>query len=470
MSIVKEPARFRRIWRALSKPQYVFLLLATIFGFLMTFITPPALVGDEPNHFFRAYQLSEGVIFGSKQDGNSGGWIPKTVFETNRKLVGDIEMNHDVKFDTNLIWELRQIPLNAEDKMFVHFPNTVVYAPVSYIPQITGIYLGKVFDASALGFIYFARVVNLIFFLALAFFAIKKTPVHKWTFCFLWLTPTTIFQAASASVDAFTYGICFLTISHFLFYALDEESKVESIDIAKIFFLCLLAVLSKQAYVFLPFLFLIIPRRKFKSATVYWITFLVLTAVCFASVGIWSSLVKQIYMPYRGDIDINPDEQISFIREQPLNFLWLSATNYILRAKYYFVTFFGQLIWLDLFVPRWLIISVFITLVIIALLDKNPEIKISWVRMRSVFIGIILITAFIISVLLYMTWSPIRGNIIAGIQGRYFIPIAPLFFLLFYNRKLKWKFFDRYVHLLVYAAVIFSLIITINSIISRYYS
>lgn len=467
MTAVKDAAR--RLLSALALPQNAFLLIGSIFGLLMVFITPPALVGDEPNHFFRAYQISDGVIMGVKHEGASGGWLPRSVLVANRRLVGEIEMNHHIKFDTNLIWELRQIPLDVEDKVFVPFHNTVVYAPVPYLPQVLGIWIGKAFGASAVGLIYFARIINLIFFLALSYFAIKKTPIFKWVFCFLWLTPTTIFQAASASVDAFTFGICFVVIAHFLFYAFDEKSEVGKLEIFKIFVFCFLAALCKQAYVFLPLLFLTIPRRKFKSNIVYFAIFFALLAVCLASVGAWAALVKPIFMPYRGDIEINPDAQLKFIFEYPFAFLKIIVTSYINFSPYYFLTFFGQLTWLDLFVPRWLTIYLFTVVMGISLLDKTFGVKVSKLN-KAIFLVIIILTMLVIATLLYMSWSPIGGDRIAGIQGRYFIPVAPLFFLLFYNHKLKWRVFESYAAIIIFLTVTFSLIITLNSIILRYYA
>ncbi|MDQ3800645.1 MAG: DUF2142 domain-containing protein, partial [Acidobacteriota bacterium] len=267
---IEKASKLRALLRLPSEPQNVFLLLAAVFGLVMVFVTPPALVGDEPNHFFRAWQISDGGIIGERmENGGSGGWIPKNVLDTNRKLVGEIEMNHHIKFDTNLISELRQLPVNEEDKIFVPFHNTVVYAPVPYVPQVIGIYVGKAFDASPLALIYITRVINLIFFLAFAYFAIRLTPVHKWTFCFLWLTPTTVFQAASAAADPVIMGSCFLTIGYFLYLALGKDGKIETLDLVKIFALCFAAALGKQAYILLPFLFLTIPRRKFKSTAVY---------------------------------------------------------------------------------------------------------------------------------------------------------------------------------------------------------
>lgn len=460
-------ASSKRFFSLLSKPENAFIILGTVFGLLFVFVTPPALVGDEPNHFFRAYQISEGNIIGEKRGDLSGGWIPKSVLYTNRKLVGDIEMNQDVKFDTNLFSEFISFPLNDEDKVFERFPNTVIYTPIPYIPQVAGILVGKIFNASPLLMIYLSRICNLLFFLFLAFFAIKKTPVHKWVFCLLCLTPTNVFQVASASVDAFTYGICFLAIAYFLFYAL-EEVRLNNADILKLFILSLLAVLSKNAYIFLPALFLIIPRRKFSSTRNYLLAFAALLAVCVGSLALWSYLIKPIYLPYRIDTQMFPEEQAKFIISKPFNFIKMAAFDYISNSKYYFKTFFGQLTWFDLYVPISLSIFVAFVTTGTALLDKNKKLIVPD-SFKVIFAFIAAATAFLISALLYITWTPLQSGGIEGIQGRYFIPVAPLIFLLFYNKKVKWESFEKYAHIIVYAAVIISLTVTLNTIINRYY-
>jgi len=458
----------RNIINPLSKPENVFLLLAVVFGLIFVFATPPALVGDEPNHFFRAYQISDGIIIGEKRDNLSGGWIPKSVLYTNQKFVGNIEMNRDVKFDTNLFSEMIRLPLNHEDRVFERFPNTVVYNPIPYAPQVLGIIVGKIFDASPLLMIYLARIFNLLFFTFLAFFAIKKTPVQKWIFCLLCLTPTNVFQVASASIDAFTYGICFLTIAYFLYFAFEENSELKNVDIVKLFVLSLLAVLSKNAYIFLPLLFVLIPRRKFGSTRTFLTAFFTLFIVSVGSVIAWSYVIKSIYLPYRIDMPMSPAEQAAFILSQPFNFIRMVITDYIFNFRFYFDSFFGQLTWLDLYVPTVLPVFIFVVLMFVALLDKNLTVNVTK-SSKFIFVAIIVGTAFVISALLYMSWSPIRGEVIEGIQGRYFIPVAPLFFLLFYNRKLNWKNFNRYADKIVYITVIVSLIITLHSIVKRYY-
>jgi uncharacterized membrane protein len=466
MNFDKTLSRFRD---SVGKPENVFLILGATFAILFCIATPALLVGDEPTHFYRSYQISEGQLVGEKQGDLSGGWLPKSVLYTKEKLTGNIEMNPEVKFDTEVLPELYNLPLNNDDQVFERFPNTVVYTPIPYVPQVIGILIGKTFGASPLVLIYLARIVNILFFLGFAYAVIKKTPFHKWVFCLLCLTPTFVFQGASASVDVFTLGICFLTTAYFLSFAFDENNKLEKPDIAKIFILCWLTVLSKQAYVFLPLLFLIIPYRKFNSVRTYLITFVSLIAVCWGSVAVWAKFaVKPIYTQYRTDIAINPDEQTAFIISNPFTFLKIAVTDYILHGKYYFHGFFGQLTWLDLSVPVYLPEFLFLLMLAFAMLDKESKIIVSKFS-KSVFFAIFVGTLLLISAVLYMTWSPIHGNDINGIQGRYFIPLGPLFFLLFYNRRLTWLALDKYAHMIVYLSVIVSLLITLNTIYKRYY-
>jgi uncharacterized membrane protein len=448
-------------------PPVAFLLLGSIFGLAFLLATPPALVGDEPNHFFRAYQISKGEIVGKALENGRGGWLPRSVFETNRKLVGDIEMNHHIKFNPDLIWELRQVPLCEDDLIFVPFHNTVIYAPVAYAPQALGILIGRAFDASALTLIYVARLFNLVAFLGLTYLALRITPVFKWTFCFLWLTPTTLFQGSSASIDAFTFGICFVTVAMFLRFALVEDARLSEGAFALLIALCVICVLSKQAYVMLPLLYLAIPARKMGSTVLYLAGFAALMLVCVGAITWWSSIAKPLFLPYRGDVVINPDEQMSLILQNPLGFIWTLITTYARMWRYYFVTFWGQLIWLDLFVPRVQTVFLFLVTLGAALYEKG-DVQIKNFQ-RLLFSVIILGTLFLVSVLLYLTWSPVGGDRIAGIQGRYFIPVAPLFFLLFHNRKLYWASFDRWVPLAVTSITTVSLLITLVAIIERYY-
>ena len=67
-----------------------------------------------------------------------------------------------------------------------------------------------------------------------------------------------------------------------------------------------------------------------------------------------------------------------------------------------------------------------------------------------------------------LSWTPLSLDYIDGIQGRYFLPILPLFLLLFQNRFLPLK--ERPDHVLVlglFAVQYFTALDVFTTIISR---
>ncbi len=70
--------------------------------------------------------------------------------------------------------------------------------------------------------------------------------------------------------------------------------------------------------------------------------------------------------------------------------------------------------------------------------------------------------------MLYLSWEPVGSESIPGVQGRYFFPIAPLFFLVFqrgFQQKSAYRWKNKV--FAVYAAA--CLTCSIYILIMRYY-
>ena len=63
-------------WSSLFTAAKMFLPLAWIFGTLFALITPPFQVPDEFQHFYRAYQVSEGRLTAYRQAARSAANFP----------------------------------------------------------------------------------------------------------------------------------------------------------------------------------------------------------------------------------------------------------------------------------------------------------------------------------------------------------------------------------------------------------
>lgn len=122
---------------SLFPPESIFLLITILFGLSFALLTPPFQSPDEYIHFYRSYHLSHGNL------GGETAHLPKQVInfsrEVNRDLIGNDQNKQSKK------------ALVAEfSRHFAHEPlepvditNIAVYAPVPYVPQALGIFIGR---------------------------------------------------------------------------------------------------------------------------------------------------------------------------------------------------------------------------------------------------------------------------------------------------------------------------------------
>lgn len=117
-------------WKQIyENPEKAFLIIGLIFGILFLLVVPPFQVPDEPNHFFRAYQLSEGEIIGEKQDNNAGGLVPKSLVDS-MLLWSNLPFHPEQKTTSKQFIEALNIPLEPQKILLLVFPTQ------SYIVQL----------------------------------------------------------------------------------------------------------------------------------------------------------------------------------------------------------------------------------------------------------------------------------------------------------------------------------------------
>jgi len=456
-------------WKQIyENPEKAFLRIGLIFGILFLLVVPPFQVPDEPNHFFRAYQLSEGEIIGEKQDNNAGGLLPKSLVDS-MLLWSNLPFHPEQKTTSKQFIEALNIPLEPQKNTFVGFPNTVLYSPVAYLPQVLGIALGKLFYFSPIVLMYLGRITNLIVAVYITFLSIKITPAFKWVFFLLALTPMATFQRASLSADSLINSISILLLAIVFKYAFDlNKAKIGRCDIGVLFILSLLLSLSKQAYFLVPFLCFLIPPAKFGSQKKYWV---VCSLLCLTSViawVFWSFVVKDVYVPLRPDVAI-ANEQARFVLSNPTKFAVIAFKDFNTSLTGYLKQFIGILGWLDTILPNALALSYPAVMLFISVIDSHANVIVPLQAKLKGF-AVWFTTVFLIYLLSYFTWTPVGQASIEGIQGRYFIPIAPLLFLLFYNRKISLNIRDSKIDVVLVCYSLFALVISLIVLLDRYYN
>ncbi len=414
-------------------PQTAFLIIGLIYGLGFLLATPAFQVPDEYEHFYRALYVSEGHLIPEKLGNTSGVYVPESVKMTsdtvNDQWHSFLENNNN---KTNLT-KLLYVPFNSKNMVFEDISRIAVitYSPVPYLIAAFGIDLGKLFNLSPLVLLYIGRLANLLAWIFLTYLAIRITPIHKWVFLMIALIPMTLFEAASLSADSFLFGISFLIIAIFFKYAFDDNKKKIGIkEIYILFILLLLIGLAKSNYFLLLLLIFLIPVVKFGNRkNMFFVTGFLFLSVA-AVIGIWMFLTNNLYAPIVPQVSISG--QIAYILGDPFRFPYVLINTFISRGASYQYLFVGNF-WLSVPLPTWWLGFYLATIIPVALLDQN---KIDITKNQKLVSSIAFILAFITTcAVIYITWTPVGQNIIDGIQGRYFIPILPLLFLLLYKIK-----------------------------------
>jgi uncharacterized membrane protein len=419
-------------------PASAFLVVSILFGIAFVFITPPFQVADEPHHFFRSYQVSEGGLIPEihREPGGKitkiGGVIPKSIYKIH---IETYSQKKDKRVDLDKhIFALLDIPLNPHIRSYHSFSNIARYPFVPYVPQAIGIALGRTIGLCPLLLMYLGRLANLAVWIFLVYSSIRIIPTGRWVLFLAALTPMSLFTAASLSGDTATNGLSFLFIALMMRYGLDGGVHLTLRGKVLIYALGVLLALCRTPYFLVVFLFLIVPADRFGSRIGYWAFFGSLIATVIAlNVG-WHLMTDlDVYTHLGSRKGVSSHDQIPLMLADPLNYAEVMLRTFWKGKLGLLRSHFGVLGWLNIHVPRLLIYLYASVLTVTAVIDGNDAVSVRPFQ-RIVIFGIFLGMAAAIFTALYAIGTPVGAPTIRGLQGRYFIAFSPLFYLAFNNR------------------------------------
>lgn len=457
-------------------PARFFLGMALLFGLIFLFLTPPFQVPDEVNHFYRAYQIADGGFMAEQHTQRLGGYIPRSLIKVAGPFL-DLRWQMNRKTSYELIWDQMNIKLHPHDKIFMDFPNTALYNPVSYLPQSFVICILRQFNLRPLIIFYATRIFSLLIWILCLYFLIKSLAAFRWLFVFLALLPMSVFINMGISADIITNIVVFLFLG-FMINQIQSTAKFQRIDFLKLVLFVILLASAKIVYLPLIFLYLLIPRDRFSQLSVFSLQFIGLLALGIGIALFWSGYIAKAYIPFdqynvafRNFLDLprcaNMEGQMAHILDNPFYVVNVFFNSMYRTFNMYYPGYIGTFGWLDTKLPEWIIHSSYLVLTLVAIFDRADTIKFSWwQRFMLIFTAISVIAALLLSQLL--SWECVGNDFIKTIQGRYFIPIFPLIFLAingFFNRLNRQKF----IGLLVVVHALFLLIISNIVIFRRYY-
>ena len=457
--LVRKPrSLFLRMPRRIT-PEQIFVAVALFAGILCALLTPPFRGADERAHFCRAYQISKGGIVPERQNEGVGGVLPWDLRSSQQRAAS--------RQDGQSLPPRAQAQLTPRapgERLFVDFRNTALFAPVSYLPQALAIGAGRVTGAPLFILLYFGRFAGLLASLGLIGLAIRLTPVGKLLLLLLAVTPMSIRQMSLLTADSVANASAFLLIAMFLRLALDADARLRGRGLLSLILCSLVVSLSKQAYFPLLLLYFLCPVEKAGGWRRYVATFLGIAGLNALALTMWLWAIRSLYVPQCIAPAADPTRQMAFILSAPLGYLRVLRADLQQHGMAYVRQCFSYVG----HPPRalgWLHLA---ALVFVALFDSGREFALG-VKAKVVICGAFVLTLVLVTTLNYLAWSPVAAGSISGIQGRYYIPITPLPFLLLSNRRLGAAGPERRVVWLAAGFAAFVAFVTVRFLVLRWY-
>lgn len=400
--------------------QNKFLILAIPIYLMYLILIPPTNAHDERYHWYRVFEITEGG-FTSQIEENKTGYVLPSGAILNVPWVTDFNYAHMIKNKPSII--------DYSDKQFVENGTMAVYSPVQYLPQVIGVTTGKVFTNNSLIIFYIGRIFNLIACISILYLAIKKMPYLKKLIFLLAFIPIAIEGFTTLSGD----GILIAVSYYFLAYILDIIDKNKKMGIKDYIILLALGIFiafSKLVYIPLIGLLLLIPKEKFKSNKDMVIKLSIMILVLLTINIIWLKIANTYLDVYTFG---KSKDQISFILSNPYKYLQIFIHSIEVKGIDLFLQGFGKyLLWNEVIVNDTLVPVSLIIVSFIIIFNENTK-KINKKLINTIMLFIILLIIALIFTSIFIQWTRFGTDIIYGVQGRYFLPILPLIFILLSN-------------------------------------
>jgi len=299
-------------------------------------------------------------------------------------------------------------PLQAD------FRNTVQYPPILYAGAALGIGLAQQAGFGPYDAMIGARLVNVAQFLAVGALALWLAVAGRLTLFVVLTLPMTLFLSASVSQDGLMIAVAALAAA--MTSRLWQKSAPPAWRIALLGLVLAVVITARPSNAPLALL-LVLPMPG-----VAWRPRLIaFAAVTLVTLG-WSALIAiKVSVPI--SLDANAGGQLALIRANPW-LLW-QATSAALDAYWrdYLEQMVGWLGILDIHLPRWALILYLLPVAAAVLGDLVQPATGPRLRLAAA-LAIILGGAFLAALSQFLTWTPVGGTRIDGVQGRYFLPLA----------------------------------------------
>ena len=437
------------------KPEQLFLVASVIFGLFFMFVMPPLTVGDECRHFDTAYDLSNKFL-----------GIKSTVPNQMMKRTADLSLV-PADYMLNQNWTLFNYYEEIWPHVFSQLKKPQDYSLISvypyasklgayffmYLPSSLGITIGRLLKMNFLLTFLLGRFFNLLIFILIGYYALKKYSYGKTFFATFALAPMFIHQIASYSYDS-------ILLSLTLYFVLAVSAIItEKRTVSKKECICLclaIFLFASSKVVYFPLVFLVLFLKKENFTSLKSKRFFLFSAfICLAASFVFESFyqkwnvglinIEQVVAsinetPKASSVSLAPVNTViemcspKWVLKNPFEYAYMLLNTLAERGNYYLVTAAGGYLGWEAIPMNKLLIAVIIGLFLFQLFRTKSESGYAMqerpVGQRFVAIFIFIFISGAIFTSLNLVAPPDFANpVITSVQGRYFLPILPLLYL-----------------------------------------
>ena len=398
-------------WCGKKRKKLVYPSMALLLGIIYILLFPLNTYPDASAHFQAAYRYSN-ILMG--QDEWSGRKEDVEFFQE----VWRKDMNPSVGIYTAMADHASQVM--CKDKSPAEFePNEKIacYSILNYLPAVLILTLGRLLGLSLVPCLYISRFFTLLLYVAATTHAIRKAPIGKGALAVTALFPLSLMLAGSVSYDSIVIisVICF--ISSVLRLKVENESKKAFAE--AVFWAFMLGAVKGGGYLLLLPMALLICRKDKRS--------ILKTAGVFL-VGILSAVLFDVILPTVPMFQLGGEDGMltaSYALQNPIRYLEMTFNSYLRQADDLFFGIGGMLPGqLEYTIPALLIAFLFVG----SFLLSGEENRLAGKRDLWVM-WIIMGLSLLLTPVMLLSWTPIGKDEIFGLQGRYYLPLFPLFLI-----------------------------------------
>lgn len=410
----------------------IYLMIAILFGILFMTILPPYSMADEMCHIDTTYYYSS-MLLGQQAVNDDGEVLYREndlVYDNDNHLPStrslELVITHFFERDHSSTYvSVGRKPLNI--------------LPISYLPQIIGVTLARIFHMGNIMMLFMGRVFGMALAIACFYFAIKLTPVGKDVIALSGLLPMTLELTTSYSYDSTTIALSVLYLG-VLLHLIFEVPKITWKQWIQVTIIIACLTPAKVVYMCLAMTLLCIPKEKFSrradkylgtgGVLVLGTIIILLTRLAhMKSIASGGGLATYGYETYN----------LAFFEQHPVELVKIIYHTIETQTATWIMGMLGQSLgWMDILVPVHLMIGFIILCVLASIRTENEAYVLNHGQRLWSTLVVLGISGLVCMALLFDI-TPVGQYYVWGVQGRYFLPMLPLVMILFKNQQIVKK-------------------------------